>query len=149
MIIIIVIVIEMKEMTEKTKKFSRKREAIRKVLTETDTHPSAEWIYNRLKPEFPDLSLATVYRNLGEMKKSGEIQSVAFWDGKERFDGVAKKHSHFVCEECGKIEDFDFIHQDMSIDDKARANFDGTIDFHTLVFYGLCEECSENVGKKC
>ncbi len=130
-------------MHEKTRKFSRKREAIRTLLMETDTHPGAEWIYRQLKPVFPDLSLATVYRNLGEMKSNGEIQSVAFWDGKERFDGNVKKHSHFVCEECGKIKDFHFIDQDITLDEKARENFDGIIDCHTLVFHGLCEDCAK------
>ena len=40
------------------KKYSHKREAILRAIQDTDTHPSASWVYERLKPEFPDLSLA-------------------------------------------------------------------------------------------
>ena len=128
-------------MVEKAKRFSRKREAIRSVLMSTTSHPTAEWIYSKLKPEIPDLSLATVYRNLGEMKQNDEIQSVAFWGGKERFDGNVEKHSHFVCETCGRIDDFHFVNHDTEIDSFTQEHYDGAISYHTLVFHGMCKEC--------
>lgn len=128
-------------MAEKARRYSRKREAIREVLMGTESHPNAEWIFNQLKPQIPDLSLATVYRNLSEMKQSGEVQSVAFWDGKERFDGNVKKHSHFVCEQCGKIDDFHFVAHDTGIDEFAQSHYDGKVDFHSLVFHGRCRDC--------
>ncbi|MBR5497644.1 MAG: transcriptional repressor [Clostridia bacterium] len=131
-------------MSGKVRKYSRKREAIREVLMGTESHPTAEWIYGQLKPEIPDLSLATVYRNLGEMKQNGEIQSVAFWGGKERFDGNVAKHSHFVCDSCGKIDDFHFIRHDTELDNEAQKHFGGRVDFHTLVFHGTCNECIDN-----
>ena len=128
-------------MAEKARRYSRKREAIREVLMGTESHPNAEWIFNQLKPKIPDLSLATVYRNLSEMKQNGEVQSVAFWDGKERFDGNVKKHSHFVCEKCGKIDDFHFVAHDTEIDEFAQSHYDGKVDFHSLVFHGRCRDC--------
>lgn len=131
-------------MSEKVRKYSRKREAIREVLMGTESHPTAEWIFSQLKPKIPDLSLATVYRNLSEMKQNGEIQSVAFWGGKERFDGNVKKHSHFVCDNCGRIDDFHFIRQDVELDKEAQKHFGGRVDFHTLVFHGTCSECIKN-----
>ena len=41
-------------------KKSRKRDAILACVCSTDTHPTAEWVYTRLKPDIPDLSLGTV-----------------------------------------------------------------------------------------
>ena len=133
-------------MSEKARRYSRKREAIREVLMGTTSHPTAEWIYSQLKPEIPDLSLATVYRNLGEMKQNGEVQSVAFWGGKERFDGNVKKHSHFVCEECGRIDDFHFVPHNTGLDESAQKHYDGRVEFHTLVFHGTCGECLKKVS---
>ena len=49
---------------ERTAKHFRKRDAILSCLRGTTDHPSAEWIYNRLKPEIPDISLGTVYSGL-------------------------------------------------------------------------------------
>ena len=61
-------------MPERTPKgrenFSRKREAILNALRNTDAHPTAEWVYRQLKPEYPDLSLGTVYRNLGRFQET-------------------------------------------------------------------------------
>ena len=43
---------------DKTVKQFRKRNAILAYLRETTEHPSAEMVYNHLKPEYPDLSLS-------------------------------------------------------------------------------------------
>ena len=53
------------------RKFSRKRAAILEALRGTHEHPSAEMLYARLKSEFPDLSLGTVYRNLAMFVADG------------------------------------------------------------------------------
>ena len=49
---------------EKRENFSRKRMAILSALQETTVHPTADWVYAKLKPRYPNLSLGTVYRNL-------------------------------------------------------------------------------------
>ena len=49
---------------ESTRRQSKKRDAIREILLASYDHPSVEEIYRRLKPDIPDLSLGTVYRNL-------------------------------------------------------------------------------------
>lgn len=45
-------------------KHSKQRELIKKVIFESRTHPTADEIYCKLKPQNPLLSLGTVYRNL-------------------------------------------------------------------------------------
>ena len=42
----------------------KKRNAILSYLQATDEHPSAEMVYMGVKKVCPDISLATVYRNL-------------------------------------------------------------------------------------
>ena len=56
--------------------FSSKRNAIYNAVCGTDTHPSARWVYDKLKPEIPDLSLGTVYRNIALFKDEGTVRSV-------------------------------------------------------------------------
>ena len=65
------------------RKHSKKRDAIYECVRSTKTHPSAEWVYSRLKPEIPDLSLGTVYRNLAMFKQEGDIISVGTVGGLE------------------------------------------------------------------
>ncbi|MGE4277314.1 MAG: transcriptional repressor, partial [Lawsonibacter sp.] len=61
---------------ERTIRHSKKREAILSAIRSTKSHPSAEWVYQTLKPTHPDLSLGTVYRNLLFFQEHGDIQSV-------------------------------------------------------------------------
>ena len=56
---------------ESATKHFRKRDAILTCLRQTKEHPSADWLYARLKPEIADLSLGTVYRNLSLFKEKG------------------------------------------------------------------------------
>ena len=87
------------------KNFSRQREEIIKVLRSTDTHPTAAWVYSRVKEVIPNISLGTVYRNLAALSESGEILSLSVGDGFEHFDGNPAPHAHLHCRRCGKIAD--------------------------------------------
>ena len=41
----------------KRENFSRKRQAILQAVCGTDCHPTAEWVYHAVKPQYTDLSL--------------------------------------------------------------------------------------------
>ena len=70
---------------ERATRYSRKREAILNAIQSTDCHPSAEWVYQTLKPTHPDLSLGTVYRNLVLFQQQGLIQSIGVVKGAVRW----------------------------------------------------------------
>ena len=80
------------------RRHSRKRDAILNCIRQSRVHPSAEWIYAQLKPEHPDLSLGTVYRNLALFRESGEVVCVATVRGADRLDACTEPHAHFICE---------------------------------------------------
>ena len=88
---------------EKRQNYSRKREAILSAICSTDIHPTADWIYQKLKPIYPDLSLGTVYRNIARFKEDGLIISVGVVEGQERLDGTTAPHAHFICSKCGCV----------------------------------------------
>ena len=89
----------------KRENFSRKREAILQKIRGSHIHPTAEWVYQELKNEYPDLSLGMVYRNLTRFKEDGTIRSLGVINGQEHFDGELNAHDHFLCVECGQILD--------------------------------------------
>ena len=60
------------------KRYSRQRELIFEALKHTTEHPTAEMVYQWLKPENPNLSLGTVYRNLNLLADEGRITRMAF-----------------------------------------------------------------------
>lgn len=125
------------------RKNSRKRQAILDAIRSTKEHPSAEWLYNRLKPEYPDLSLGTVYRNLGIFREDGEIISVGTVCGQERFDGDTHPHAHFVCRSCGKVTDLETPVLGAEFYYELGAQTGAEISGHQLTFFGTCRECRE------
>lgn len=60
------------------------------------------------------------------------------------YDGNTNPHNHFVCRRCHRISDIE-TEYDFNIDRIAENHFNGDIEYHTLLFYGTCNEClSEN-----
>lgn len=64
------------------RKNSKKRQVILEALAATTAHPTAQELYQQLKPDYPDLSLGTVYRNLSLFSKQGDVMSVGVFRGR-------------------------------------------------------------------
>ena len=124
-----------------TKQF-KKRNAIYECLCSTDTHPSAEMVYEMLQAEHPDISLATVYRNLSLFKKQGLIQSVATVSGIERFDANTNPHVHFICTNCDAVLDLHQVDMPLALGTQAEKDTGCRISGCQLTFTGLCGNCN-------
>ena len=122
------------------RKHSRKREAILELLRSTKIHPTAQWVYSRLKPLYPDLSLGTVYRNLSLFLGDGEIISVGTVNGQERYDANTMPHPHFICDSCGEVIDMDTSFDLHSIKEQMQFH-EGSIQYCEVVFHGKCLKC--------
>jgi Fur family transcriptional regulator, peroxide stress response regulator len=126
---------------EKKRNYSRKREAILKAVRSTTTHPTADWVYETLKPVYPDLSLGTVYRNLAQFKADGAILSVGIVNGQERFDGNVKPHTHFVCSCCGAVLDIPGDSIDPGKISEIALSQHIRIDSFDVLLRGICSKC--------
>ena len=125
-------------MRMKTKRYSRQREMIYKALMDTDQHPTAEGLYEWLKPDSPNLSLGTVYRNLNQLVEDGSIIRLNF--PVERFDAKVKAHPHMKCICCGRVYDIDMPYNCML--DMQASDFSGhKVESHELLFSGTCSSC--------
>ena len=119
---------------------SRQRNRILELLRSTGNHPTADWLYERLKKEFPQLSLGTVYRNLSHLIDQGLVKKIHFGSTFDRFEANVEPHYHLICESCGKILDFEMpIYNDLNEQAKKLTTF--TIRHHKLEFFGMCEMC--------
>lgn len=125
-------------------RYSMKREAILNCVQSTTVHPTAEWVYEQLKGEFPKLSLGTVYRNLTAFKQEGIIGSVGVVDGMERFEGNVKPHAHFICTKCGSVIDIFDIEIPNHLSDRVDC---GVTQECLLTFTGVCNECIKDDAK--
>lgn len=86
-------------------RYSHQRERIFRAVFESRSHPTANMVYDELKPEMPKLSLGTVYRNLNQLVDAGRLRRIPLADGGCRFDRPSPEHSHIVCETCGSVAD--------------------------------------------
>ena len=124
------------------KRYSRQRELIYEAVRASKEHPTAEMVYGWLRPENPNLSLGTVYRNLHQLSDEGALVRMPF--PVERYDGELTPHSHFRCKTCGRVMDIAHPY-DGGLDASAKEALQGfRVDGHDLVFSGLCPECMEN-----
>ena len=128
---------------EQVRKHSRKRDAILRCVRSTDCHPTADWVFSRLKPEIPDLSLGTVYRNLAMFKEEGTILSLGVVNGLERFDRRIDPHSHLICQCCSRVVDVEAMDLPETICQEAAKKTGGTVTGWNLQFIGLCDKCKE------
>lgn len=121
-------------------RYSRQREAIKNYLMSTTSHPTAEKIYSNVKEIFPNISLGTVYRNLNLLVDHGEALRIDCGDGFTHFDGYTEPHNHFFCRQCKALSDIEMDSIE-HIDKIANAGFNGIIEGHTVIFYGICNKC--------
>lgn len=126
---------------ESTTKQFKKRNAILECLRGTTSHPSADMVHQMLQEDHPDISLATVYRNLSRFRNQGIIQCVATVRGIERFDANVDPHVHFICTGCDAVIDMPEIAPPNSLGSDARDGF--RVDGCQLTFTGLCAGCNQ------
>ena len=129
-------------------RYSKQREIILEVLKNRKDHPTAEMLYNDIAQEMPGIGIATVYRNLASLYKTGKIQKIETMQGEaDRFDGDLRPHIHFECSKCNEIYDI-FLDEEENteLNDKLTEltkiiNADFTSS--KIVLKGLCQKCKE------
>lgn len=132
--------IENIKMNKHKYKRSRQRERILNLLRNTDTHPTASWIYDELKKDFTNLSMGTVYRNINILLDQNLIQKIEAGSSFDRFDGNIEPHYHFICQDCGKIDDL-MLDEFSELNEYVNRNTDYSVEKHRLDFYGICPVC--------
>ncbi|MDO9069271.1 MAG: transcriptional repressor [Deltaproteobacteria bacterium] len=119
---------------------SLQRERIFKIISESKGHPKALDVYEQLCKEKPSVSLGNLYRNMGILLEEGRIADRDVGDGNIRYDAIVGDHSHFVCERCGTVTDFDMpLHREITEEARRRTCHD--IRSHTIQFHGVCRKC--------
>lgn len=121
---------------------SRQRDRILEVLRLTKAHPTAKWIYDKVRKTYPDVSLGTVYRNLDVLARQGLVNRLDFGSSCDRFEAKIPPHHHFVCERCGSVLDVDLPIDD-SLAKKLRSATGLKASRHEIRFYGVCRACGE------
>lgn len=86
-------------------RYSRPREAILAYMAEAPRHVSAESLYQSLRERGEDLSLSTVYLNLGVLVEAGLLREFKGAQGESLYDASVEPHDHLICRETGEVVD--------------------------------------------
>ena len=119
------------------------RSAICKLLAESEEHPTAAMIYDKLRPQFDSLSLATVYNTLDALVKVGVVNTLGkAGDGSVHYDADTEPHVNLACISCNKIVDIPSSHI-QQLDDEITSTSGYKLLGARVLYYGLCPECQE------
>ncbi len=123
--------------------YSKQRELILDVLRQNPVHPTADKLYELVRPLMPSISLATVYRNLNLLVECGAVRKISGLDGSVHYDHCVEKHYHFICTCCNKVYDVPYnVAQDLELKLKSLTGLEAQST--ELTFKGLCSDCQNS-----
>lgn len=118
------------------------RVAILDYLLKTEDHPSAEYIHQTVKKQYPMVSLSTVYKTLDLLREKKLVNEIEV-DGEARFDAHTDAHINLVCMKCGKIDDLDEESLN-GIQNRAAKKSKYLILKSSFELFGYCNNCKSN-----
>lgn len=116
------------------------RAIILETVRKMHSHPTAEEVYAAVVANHPNISRATVYRNLKQLSEAGMISRIETPGSADHFDGDPPDHYHVRCTQCRKLFDVEMDYMpnlEQSIRDPRGFRFNG----YDLVFRGTCPQC--------
>ena len=133
-------------------KLTPQRLAIVRELAGDPTHPTAQELFERLRPSLPTMSFATVYNTLDTLAQTGLCAALSLSPGPARFDANMHPHDHAVCDACGEVRDIT-VRRDASgpVDGRAPNRQVRASGFEVraveLIYRGLCADCMAAEGR--
>ncbi|MGN0163234.1 MAG: Fur family transcriptional regulator [Candidatus Ornithomonoglobus sp.] len=118
------------------------RSLVFEAVNRLQCHATADEVYEAIAQEHPNISRATVYRNLKLLSETGEIRKIEIPGGPDRFDHCCHDHCHVKCEKCGRLFDVDMEYitgLEKSIKNNHGFEFTG----YDIIFRGVCPECQK------
>jgi Fur family transcriptional regulator, peroxide stress response regulator len=101
-------------------KATQQRMVVYQALLQTmNQHPTAERIYEIVRPQNPSISLGTVYKTLDIFVSNGLAGKVASDAGYMRYDVNVEQHSHIYCTNTQEIIDY----HDEALDELIQQYF--------------------------
>ena len=117
-------------------KNTKQRKIILDIINNSNNHLDAYGVYNIAKRDISNISLGTVYRNLGQLEEQGLIISIVC-NGVKHYDKVIP-HYHFICNRCSKI--IDVFDLKIPVVNEYQNNI---VTDYEIVLKGICKKCQK------
>ncbi len=105
--------------------------AIFETVASTTSHPTAQHIHTVMLRRFPRMSLATVYKNLGQFCRLGLVREIRMATGTSRYDADLSLHAHVFHLASGEMADV-ALKAPLPLPDGVGA---ASVDHVSLVYY--------------
>jgi Fur family peroxide stress response transcriptional regulator len=123
-------------------KVTPQRVAIYQELLNSDTHPTADAVFQIVKKDYPNISFDTVNRTLLTFAEIGIVDVVETFGGAKRFDPNVTTHHHLHCTQCGKVIDFyNRDYDNLAVPEGVNKQFQ--VISKRVVLKGICEACQK------
>ena len=119
---------------------TRSQDRILNLLKDCQDPISAQDLYIELRAKKQSIGLATIYRSLDTLKKAGLVQVRTQPTGESLYMTLQADRHHLTCLNCGKAIPIDQcpVHD---LERQLGKTHQFKIHYHTLEFFGLCEQC--------
>lgn len=97
-------------------------------------------LYDRARRQEPRLGLATVYRTVELLRRTGAVRPLPARGRSHYVRCEPGHHHHLVCLSCGSVEESELCAAPSDEELKRRHGF--SAEGHELDIYGLCARCS-------
>tara|TARA_B100001123_G_scaffold230760_1_gene259427 strand:+ start:23761 stop:24231 length:471 start_codon:yes stop_codon:yes gene_type:complete len=129
-------------------RFTGQRAEVYRILTSTSNHPTAEEVFLGVREKVPEISLATVYKNLETLVSCGLASKMSHADGSARYDGRSDPHHHTRCISCGCVSDIPGEFREPELSKIILGDNDFHITGYHLELTGYCSECAREMDDK-
>jgi Fur family peroxide stress response transcriptional regulator len=120
------------------------RLAVCQALVEGPSHPTAQAVYEHLRPRHGALSRATVYNTLQRLVAAGVIQEIGTaGDGAVHYDAGTEPHVNLICTRCHRVDDFEQAPLAAVAESVAQGS-GYAVHGARVVYYGLCPNCQRD-----
>ena len=123
-------------------KVTPQRLAVYETLSKTKEHPTAEAIYKKIKPVYPTMSFATVYKSVEILNRLKVIQVLNTGEDSFRYDADISQHAHIQCTVCGRVEDIKPL-QVEALQNEVVKSTNYQLEGQQLYFFGICPNCQQ------
>ncbi|MGB8953675.1 MAG: Fur family transcriptional regulator [Candidatus Aminicenantales bacterium] len=119
----------------------------KEVFATQEVHPNAYEIYRRLKKKKKTVSLATIYRTLSLLVKSGLVSQIDLGESHSHYEPDIPKsgHGHLICLSCGVVKEFSNLQIQRTIGRVGKEN-EFQLDKFSIQVFGYCRKCKKRRG---
>jgi Fur family ferric uptake transcriptional regulator len=130
----------------KLKATRARRLVFEEIVSSSEIHPNAAEIHQRLTRRGEKVSLASVYRTLGLLVRSGLVSQVDLGEDHSHYESEGAKagHGHLVCRACGAVLEFSDSKIPRLIG-RVGEDHGFAVDRFSIQAFGYCRKCA---GKK-